>query len=300
MFAVPGQREPVLLIAALAPLMLKLAGELADGTILWFADEHAIENHVVPRITEAAAAAVVLLRASSPRFRSRCATKPKGRERAAQTFAAYTQIPTYQRILARGSEGTGPAELVVVGDEAAIERRLRRLAAVGVTDFVAAPFPVGAGPGRVGAAHPRVPGTGRAGDHSLTNRELADELRAVLRALNEREHTPEQIATAVALAGTLRGGLDGPRRPRWYEGGIIDGRSTDGNRSSFNTHSLFRGRDSAIAVPLTLWRRDDARWSTCLRRLGHLPAVVRGPARRRPRWVSRGASSTTCSAARSS
>jgi len=85
----------------------------------------------------------------------------------------------------------------------------------------------------------------------LTNRELADELRAVLRALNEREHTPEQIATAVALARELRGGLDGPRRPRWYEGGIIDGRSTDGTRSSFNTHSLFRGRDSAIAVPLT-------------------------------------------------
>ena len=28
-------------------------------------------------------------------------------------------------------------------------------------------------------------------------------------------------------------------------------RSTDGTRNTFNTHSLFRGRDSAIAVPLT-------------------------------------------------
>jgi acyl-coenzyme A thioesterase PaaI-like protein len=84
----------------------------------------------------------------------------------------------------------------------------------------------------------------------LTNRELADELRAVLRALNEREHTPEQIADAVAQVRRLRAGLDGPRRLRWYERGIVDGRSTDSTRSSFNTHSLFRGRDSAIAVPL--------------------------------------------------
>lgn len=86
----------------------------------------------------------------------------------------------------------------------------------------------------------------------MTNpeRELADELRGVLRALNEREHTPEQIADALAAARQLRAALGGPRRPRWYERGMVDGRSTDSTRSSFNTHSLFRGRDSAIAVPL--------------------------------------------------
>jgi acyl-coenzyme A thioesterase PaaI-like protein len=84
----------------------------------------------------------------------------------------------------------------------------------------------------------------------LTSRDLADELRAVLRALNERELRDEQITDALALARRLREGLDGPRRPRWYERGMIDGRSTDSTRSSFNTHSLFRGRDSAIAVPL--------------------------------------------------
>ena len=46
-----------ILLAALAPLMLRIAGELASGTILWMADERAIGGHVVPRITEAAAAA---------------------------------------------------------------------------------------------------------------------------------------------------------------------------------------------------------------------------------------------------
>src|SRR3954470_149497 len=45
------------LIAALGPLMLKLAGERTDGTILWLADERAIETHVAPRINAAAEAA---------------------------------------------------------------------------------------------------------------------------------------------------------------------------------------------------------------------------------------------------
>ena len=44
---------PVLL-AALGPVMLRIAGERADGTVLWMADERAIAEHVVPRITKAA------------------------------------------------------------------------------------------------------------------------------------------------------------------------------------------------------------------------------------------------------
>src|SRR5438552_1259918 len=47
---------PVLL-AALGPAMLRLAGERTDGTILWMADERAIGSHVVPNITRAAEAA---------------------------------------------------------------------------------------------------------------------------------------------------------------------------------------------------------------------------------------------------
>src|SRR4051794_7786110 len=44
-----------ILLAALAPLMLKMAGELAAGTILWLADERAIGDHVAPNIAKAAA-----------------------------------------------------------------------------------------------------------------------------------------------------------------------------------------------------------------------------------------------------
>ena len=44
---------PVLL-AALGPVMLRLAGERTDGTILWMADERAIATHVAPHITRGA------------------------------------------------------------------------------------------------------------------------------------------------------------------------------------------------------------------------------------------------------
>ena len=42
------------MIAALGPVMLRLAGERTDGTILWLADERAIASHIAPQITAAA------------------------------------------------------------------------------------------------------------------------------------------------------------------------------------------------------------------------------------------------------
>src|SRR6478735_4273748 len=44
-----------ILLAALAPVMLRLAGERASGTILWMADERAIADYVAPRLAKAAA-----------------------------------------------------------------------------------------------------------------------------------------------------------------------------------------------------------------------------------------------------
>src|SRR5204863_3562694 len=43
-----------ILVSALAPVMLRVAGEHAAGTILWMADERAIGDHIVPRIQKAA------------------------------------------------------------------------------------------------------------------------------------------------------------------------------------------------------------------------------------------------------
>lgn len=46
-----------IVISALGPVMLRIAGEHASGTVLWMADERAIATHVAPRIAKAAAEA---------------------------------------------------------------------------------------------------------------------------------------------------------------------------------------------------------------------------------------------------
>src|SRR5580658_3828645 len=66
--------EIPLLIAALGPRLLRVAGERADGTILWMANARSIESHVAPRITRAAARPGVPRRASWPDCRLRFTT----------------------------------------------------------------------------------------------------------------------------------------------------------------------------------------------------------------------------------
>ena len=54
---VPGARPFPILVAALAPRMLRLAGELADGTITWMVGLRTLADHLAPTIRAAAAAA---------------------------------------------------------------------------------------------------------------------------------------------------------------------------------------------------------------------------------------------------
>jgi len=144
-FSVPGRqslRAPSLLIAALAPRMLALAGERADGTILWLADEHALATHVLPAISSAAAAAG----RPSPRIISCmptavCDDEAAARAHAARVYATYRSIPTYQRMLDAGA-GENPEDVVLVGNADTVGARLERWAELGVTDVVFAPFPL--------------------------------------------------------------------------------------------------------------------------------------------------------------
>ncbi len=138
---VPGGKPFPILIAALAPMMLRVAGELADGTLTWMAGPKTIEQHIVPRINAAAEAA------GRPKPRV-CMALPvavtdnpaKARERATAEFQMYGQLPSYRRMLDK--EGAaGPADVAIVGDEAAVERQVRACADAGATDFSAAIFP---------------------------------------------------------------------------------------------------------------------------------------------------------------
>ncbi len=135
--AVPGTTPPPVLLAALAPKMLHLAGAVADGTMLWMSGLKTIETHVMPLITTAAADAG----RPAPRVVAGlpiCVTEDAaaGREAAGKVFQMYGQLPNYRRMLDK--EGAaGPGDVAVVGDEASVEKQLRALAAVGVTDLVA-------------------------------------------------------------------------------------------------------------------------------------------------------------------
>lgn len=132
-----------LLLAALGPRLLRVAGEHTTGTILWMANARAIETHVRPRITAAAA------RAGRPEPRIVAGLpvavhddEGEARQAAAEQFAMYGTLPNYQRILAHGGISS-PADAVVAGDEDAVRAQIARLFDAGATDVWAAPFAVG-------------------------------------------------------------------------------------------------------------------------------------------------------------
>ena len=138
--AIPGGSPFPILVAALGPQMLKLAGTMADGTITWMTGPATVANHTVPAIKTAAAAA------GRPEPRvvvglPICVTEnvAAARERAARTFEIYGSLPSYRAMLDReGAEG--PADVAIVGDEAAVREAVAGIGAAGATDFLAAPF----------------------------------------------------------------------------------------------------------------------------------------------------------------
>jgi len=140
----PGPHGPVpVLLAALAPRMLRVAGALTEGTILWMGNERAVEAHVAPLITTAASAAG----REAPRIVAGLPVAvhddaDEARATAAEAFAGYGTLPNYRRLLDLGG-AAGPADAAIVGDEAAVTARIEALFAAGATDVWAAIFPVG-------------------------------------------------------------------------------------------------------------------------------------------------------------
>lgn len=138
-FAVP------VLLSALGPTMLRLAGERAGGTVLWMADERAIGDHVVPRITEAAS------RAGRPSPRivagvpvALCSTNETddARAYAGEVLGHADFSPNYVRLLQHGdAEDVG--DTMAAGDESAVLDRLRRYRDAGATDLAARIVPLG-------------------------------------------------------------------------------------------------------------------------------------------------------------
>ena len=142
---VPGGAPTPLVIAALGPVMLDIAGRFSDGTITWMTGPRTIESHIVPTLGAAARAA------GRPTPRVVCGLPialtndaAAARERIAKSLEMYGMLPSYRAMLDR--EGAaGPADVSLVGDEGELRSQVDRLRDVGVTDFDAAIVSTGEG-----------------------------------------------------------------------------------------------------------------------------------------------------------
>lgn len=143
--SVPGAKPFPVLVAAMAPKMLALAGSVADGTITWMTGAKTLCEYTVPTIRAAAEAAgreaprvvaglPIVVTDDTAAARAACA----------EQFATYGGLPSYRAMLDR--EGVaGPEGVAIVGNEAEVGAQLDALAEGGVTEFIAACFTVAAG-----------------------------------------------------------------------------------------------------------------------------------------------------------
>lgn len=138
--SITGIPRPSVVVAALGTQMLRVTGELADGTSTWCVGPNTLRDHIVPTLRQAAADA------GRPAPRVVCSLPisvtddvDAARTRAAQVFAVYTHLPSYRAMMDK--EGVPDASgLAIVGSEAEVGERLDELAAIGVTDFNAGLF----------------------------------------------------------------------------------------------------------------------------------------------------------------
>ncbi len=141
-FVVPGAAAVSVLVGALSPRMVHVAGELADGAITWLAGPRTLAALIVPTLTAAAAgrAAPRVVAAVPVAVTDDAAA---ARAVAEEAFGRYNGVENYRRLFER--EGVASVgELAVVGAEADVEKQLRSYADIGVTDLWPAVYPVGA------------------------------------------------------------------------------------------------------------------------------------------------------------
>lgn len=131
----PGQQQVSVLVAALGPQALKVAGRLSSGTTLAWVGPKTIEEHIVPTISAAAEAAG----REKPRVMATlpvCVTENADavRQVIAKNLGSYGQLPSYRAMFDR--EGvTGPADVALVGTATEVEAGIAALASAGTTDF---------------------------------------------------------------------------------------------------------------------------------------------------------------------
>ena len=131
---------PTVLLAAMGPRMLRLAGARTDGSILWLSGPKAIADQIKPALEAAATEAgrpAPRIVASVPV----CVTsKPDDvRNLIAGVLEGYNDLPSYRGVMDTEGAG-GPADVSLVGSEDEVRAGLAAFAESGATDFAAVEF----------------------------------------------------------------------------------------------------------------------------------------------------------------
>src|SRR5438874_3812074 len=135
---------PVLL-AALGPVMLRLAGERTNGTVLWMADERALAAHSgphLPRAAEAAGRPPPRIVAGIPVCLCRDEEVDAAVDRTNRILAEAQVSPNYQRLLdAGGARDVG--DILAAGRDSTVEKRIQGFVDAGATDISVRVVPIG-------------------------------------------------------------------------------------------------------------------------------------------------------------
>ncbi len=136
----PGATAPSVMVAAMGPRMLALAGARTDGLILWLSGPKAIADTIKPAIDAAAADAgrpTPRIVASVPV----CVTD-KGddmRNLIATFLAGYNELPSYRGVMDAEGAG-GPADVSLVGTAEEVRQGVAAFAEAGATEFAPVEF----------------------------------------------------------------------------------------------------------------------------------------------------------------
>jgi F420-dependent oxidoreductase-like protein len=125
--------RPTVLLSAHGPRLLRLAGEVADGALTTWVQADALAEHVVPAVTRAAAGrpapevvvGVVASLTDDP---------DAARAHVGEVMGAANGLPSYRRTMDRDG-AAGPQDMLLAGDEAQLEREVRRFADAGATEL---------------------------------------------------------------------------------------------------------------------------------------------------------------------
>ena len=137
----PDIPAPSVMLAAMGPRMLELAGGRTDGSILWLSGPRTVETVIRPALEAAAAAAA----RPAPRVAASvpvCVTdRPDDvKGLVAAVLEGYNDLPSYRQVM--DHEGAaGPADVSIIGDEATVRAGIQAFADAGTTDFSALEFP---------------------------------------------------------------------------------------------------------------------------------------------------------------